>query len=114
MITIGRTAKAETPAPSAPPFPGMLEAMDGSSAVVEMETAASEGAGAYPITSFTWILLYQNQPDAAKGKKLVDFLTWALTEGEKEASSLDYAPLPEAMSKQLVDRLKTVKVGGAA
>ncbi|NUP55738.1 MAG: phosphate ABC transporter substrate-binding protein PstS [Gemmatimonadaceae bacterium] len=74
----------------------------------------AKGAGAYPITSFTWILLYQNQRDATKGKQLVDFLNWALTDGEKEASSLDYAPLPEAMSKQLVERLKSIKVGGAA
>jgi phosphate transport system substrate-binding protein len=73
----------------------------------------AKGAGAYPIASFTWILLYQNQPDAAKGRKLVDFLTWALTEGETQASALDYAPLPDAMSKQLLDRLKAIKVGGA-
>ena len=74
----------------------------------------AKGAGAYPITSFTWILVYETQPDAAKGRKLVDFLTWALTEGEKEAGSLDYAPLPEAMSRQLVERLKTIKVGSGA
>ena len=74
----------------------------------------AKGAGAYPITSFTWILLYQKQADSAKGRKLIDFLTWALTDGEKQAGSLDYAPLPEAMAKQLVDRLKTVRIGGAA
>ena len=74
----------------------------------------AKGAGAYPITSFTWILLYRNQPDAAKGQKLIDFLTWALTDGEKQAGSLDYAPLPAAMAQQLVERLKTIKVGGAA
>ena len=74
----------------------------------------AKGAGAYPIASFTWILLYQNQTDAAKGKQLVDFLTWALTDGEKQAAALDYAPLPDAMAKQLLDRLKTVKVGGTA
>ncbi|MFL5561645.1 MAG: phosphate ABC transporter substrate-binding protein PstS [Gemmatimonadaceae bacterium] len=71
----------------------------------------ASGAGAYPIASFTWILVYQNQPDATKGKKLVDFLTWALTDGQATASTLDYAPLPPAMSKQLVERLKTIKVG---
>ncbi|HEX2778683.1 MAG TPA: phosphate ABC transporter substrate-binding protein PstS [Gemmatimonadaceae bacterium] len=74
----------------------------------------AKGAGAYPIASFTWILLYENQPDAAKGRKLLDFLNWALTDGEKQASSLDYAPLPESMSKQLLERLKTVKVGAGA
>ena len=72
------------------------------------------GKGAYPISSFTWILLYERQPDAAKGQKLVDFLTWALTDGEKQAATLDYAPLPEAMSRQLVERLKTVRVGATS
>ncbi|MDQ6871530.1 MAG: phosphate ABC transporter substrate-binding protein PstS [Gemmatimonadota bacterium] len=55
------------------------------------------GADAYPISSFTWILVYQHQSDAVKGKKLVDFLNWALTSGEPEAASLDYAPLPSEM-----------------
>lgn len=74
----------------------------------------AKGAQAYPISSFTWILVYEREPDAAKGKKLLDFLNWALTEGESEASALDYAPLPEAMSRTLIERLKTVKVGSGA
>ena len=63
------------------------------------------GKGAYPISSFTWLLVYEKQADAEKGKKLLDFVRWALTEGEKSASSLDYAPIPAAMAKQLVKRL---------
>jgi phosphate transport system substrate-binding protein len=74
----------------------------------------AKGAGAYPISSFTWILVYQNQPDATKGRKLVDFLTWALTDAQQQASTLDYAPIPAAMSKQLVERLKTIKVGATS
>ena len=74
----------------------------------------AKGAQSYPISSFTWILLYERQPDAAKGKKLVDFLNWALTDGESQAASLDYAPLPESMSRMLIERLKTVKVGTGA
>jgi phosphate transport system substrate-binding protein len=66
------------------------------------------GKGAYPISSFTWLLVYKQQPDAVKGRKLVDFVKWALTEGEKSAASLDYAPIPAAMSKQLIARLATV------
>ncbi|MEP6507767.1 MAG: phosphate ABC transporter substrate-binding protein PstS [Gemmatimonadales bacterium] len=69
------------------------------------------GADAYPISSFTWILVYKNQADAAKGKKLVDFLRWALTDGEKEATSLDYAPLPATMQTQLLARLDSIKIG---
>ena len=70
----------------------------------------AKGAGAYPISSFTWILLYQNQPDAVKAKKLTDFLRWALSDGETEAAALNYAPLPAAMTKTLVERLNSIKV----
>ena len=69
------------------------------------------GANAYPISSFTWILVYANQPDAAKGKKLVAFLRWALTDGEKRTTSLDYAPLPSSMVSQLKSRLDSIKIG---
>jgi len=68
------------------------------------------GAGAYPISSFTWLLVYKAQPDAAKGKKLLDFVRWALVEGEKSAAALDYAPLPPAMAKQLLKRLSEVSL----
>jgi phosphate transport system substrate-binding protein len=69
------------------------------------------GADAYPISSFTWILVYQQQADAAKGKKIVDFLRWALTEGEGQATALDYAPLPQTMATQLMARLDSIKTG---
>ena len=69
-----------------------------------------QGRGAYPIASFTWILIYQNQKDPAKGKKLVDFLRWAYANGESVAGSLDYAPLPNSMIRQLQERLGTVQV----
>ena len=68
----------------------------------------------YPISSFTWIILYQNQADATKGRKIVDFLKWALTDGQKSASTLDYAPLPQAMVAGIQERLASIKVGGAA
>jgi phosphate transport system substrate-binding protein len=72
------------------------------------------GAEAYPISSFTWLLVYQRQQDGVKGKKLVDFMRWALTDGEASAAALDYAPLPETVSKQLLDRLATIQVGTAS
>ena len=71
-----------------------------------------QGKGAYPISSFTWILIYQHQKDAAKGKELVDFLRWCYTNGESVAASLDYAPLPSSMVTSLEQRLGTVQVGG--
>ena len=69
------------------------------------------GATAYPIASFTWLLVYRNMPDATKAKKLTDFLRWALTDGEKEVSALDYAPLPASMSKALIARLDSIGTG---
>jgi phosphate transport system substrate-binding protein len=70
------------------------------------------GAGSYPISSFTWILVYQKQRDAVKGKKLVDFLNWALTDGEALAEPLDYAPLPAEMASTLRNKIKTIDVSG--
>jgi phosphate transport system substrate-binding protein len=69
----------------------------------------AKGAGAYPISSFTWIIAYQKQQDAAKGKKLVDFLRWALGDGQAAAPALDYAPLPEGMRAGLLTRIGTIQ-----
>ncbi len=69
----------------------------------------ASGKGAYPIASFTWLLIYRNQADAAKGKTLKDFLKWAYTTGEKSAAALDYAPLPGDMTKRLIARLDSIK-----
>ena len=69
------------------------------------------GADAYPISSFTWILVYQVQPNGDKGKKLTDFLRWALHEGEQSAAALDYAPLPATLTTRLDSTIATIKVG---
>lgn len=68
----------------------------------------AQGKGAYPISSFTWLLVYKTQTDAGKSRKLTDFVRWALTEGEKSAASLDYAPLPPVMAKALVKQLSSI------
>jgi phosphate transport system substrate-binding protein len=67
------------------------------------------GDKAYPIAGTTWLLVYQQQKDAAKGKKLVEFLIWAATKGETLATSLDYAPLPESVQQRVLERIKTIK-----
>ena len=69
------------------------------------------GADAYPISSFTWLLVYAQQSDSVKSRKLKDFLRWAFTEGEKQAAALDYAPLPGTMAGRLTARLDSIKVG---
>jgi len=55
------------------------------------------GKDAYPISSFTWILLNQNPTDKVRARIMVDFMKWALADGQKEAPALNYAPLPKAV-----------------
>ena len=55
------------------------------------------GAKAYPIASFTWLLIPSKLPDPAKKKAIVDFLHWMLTDGQKFTAGLGYAPLPPAV-----------------
>jgi phosphate transport system substrate-binding protein len=69
------------------------------------------GPGAYPVSSFTWLLLYEDPKDKAQSKAMVDFMTWALTEGQQFASQLGYAPLPAEVVKQELTALEKVKVG---
>jgi phosphate transport system substrate-binding protein len=68
------------------------------------------GKGVYPISSFTWILLYENPKDKAQSKVMVDFMKWALTDGQKFAGELGYAPLPAEVVKLEMDALGTIKV----
>lgn len=70
----------------------------------------AEGAGSYPISSFTWILLYENPTDKAAAKATVDFMHWALTDGEKYAADLGYAPLPDSVVKLEEAALQKIKV----
>jgi phosphate transport system substrate-binding protein len=67
------------------------------------------GEKAYPISGATWLLVYEQQSDPAKGKKVVEFLQWALTKGEAMASALDYAPLPESLENRVLECVKTIK-----
>jgi phosphate transport system substrate-binding protein len=70
----------------------------------------AEGAGSYPISSFTWILLYEDPTDKAAAKATVDFMHWALTDGEKYAADLGYAPLPDSVVKLEEAALQKIKV----
>jgi phosphate transport system substrate-binding protein len=67
------------------------------------------GDQAYPIASATWLLVYQQQKDADKGAKLVQFLKWAYTDGEKLAPSLDYAPLPDSLVQRALTQVNAIK-----
>ena len=70
------------------------------------------GDDAYPIASFTWLLVYRNQADEAKGKVLVKFLWWAAHEGQKYPKDLLYAPLPAQVVKQIEAKLKEITFQG--
>jgi phosphate transport system substrate-binding protein len=68
------------------------------------------GAGAYPISSFTWLLLYETPKNKAEAKTIVDFLKWALTDGQRFAADLGYAPLPDSVVKQEMTALGKIKL----
>jgi phosphate transport system substrate-binding protein len=68
------------------------------------------GDAAYPISSFTWLLFYEDPKDKAAARTMVDFMRWALTEGQKFAGQLGYSPLPDAVVKLEMDALKKVKL----
>jgi phosphate transport system substrate-binding protein len=72
------------------------------------------GASAYPVSSFTWLLLRRTYPDEPKARELLKFVWWALTEGQAKAAPLGYAPLPKEMLPWIEARLKTVTGGGQA
>ena len=67
------------------------------------------GKDAYPISSFTWLLIPAQSKDAAKGKILADFLNWMVTDGQKMTSALSYAPLPDNVVAKVKDAIKQVK-----
>ena len=69
------------------------------------------GKGVYPISSFTWLLLYESPKDKAQAKIMVDFMKWALTDGQRFAASLGYAPLPEGVVTLEMAALAKVTVG---
>ncbi|WP_224981866.1 phosphate ABC transporter substrate-binding protein PstS [Geomonas agri] len=67
------------------------------------------GKDAYPVVGFTWLLVYEHRKDPAKGKKLVEFLNWSMTKGQKMAAPMLYAPLPESVVKMVQKTIKTIK-----
>ena len=70
------------------------------------------GDEAYPIASFTWLLVYRDQPNEVKGRALVKFLWWMSHEGQKYADDLLYAPLPTQVVKQIEAKIKQITYQG--
>jgi len=70
----------------------------------------SGAKGAYPLASFTWLLLYQNPTDKERGRIMSDFLEWAITDGQKDAPALGYAPLPASVVEKERAALKKIQL----
>ena len=67
------------------------------------------GKDAYPISSFTWLLIPEKSKEANKGKILADFLTWMVDDGQKMTAELSYAPLPENVAVKVKGAIKQVQ-----
>jgi len=67
------------------------------------------GKDAYPISSFTWLLIPAQSKDAAKGKIIADFLSWMVDDGQKMTADLTYAPLPESVVTKVKAEIKQVR-----
>jgi len=74
----------------------------------------AQGADVYPISSYTYILVYKDQKDPVKGKALVDFLWWGIHDGEKYAKELQYAPLPADIVKRAEGKINSIVSQGKA
>jgi phosphate transport system substrate-binding protein len=68
----------------------------------------ADGKNSYPISGFTWLLIYKNMKDAAKQKAIVDFLKWAMKDGQSFAKDLYYAPLPAEVVKMCEKKISTI------
>jgi phosphate transport system substrate-binding protein len=82
------------------------------SADLRVSITNAGGKESYPISGFTWLLVYKDQKDLQKGKALVDFLRWAVTEGEQYAPDLLYAPLPKAVVKKCEEKIRLISYDG--
>ncbi len=96
-----------------PSVDGAAAAAEGSSdALLKSPTALivnAAGAKSYPVSGFTYVLAYQNAKNPTKGAALKEFLKWAMTDGQKDATALNYAPLPKAVADanlKVIDGLK--------
>ena len=95
-----------------------LEATSEAAAGVEMpddfrvSITNAAGRSAYPIAAFTYLLVYRDQADRAKGEALIGFLWWAVHDGQASASALDYAPLPRAVVTRVEKKLQAMTVQG--
>jgi len=70
----------------------------------------ADGKDSYPISGFTWLLVYKNMKDKTKAKAMVGFLKWAMGEGQSYAKNLYYAPLPKEIIKMCDARIASIAI----
>ncbi|MEX1051658.1 MAG: phosphate ABC transporter substrate-binding protein PstS, partial [Gemmatimonadales bacterium] len=103
-----------------PTIPSVTAAAAGAMATMGPDTdfrvsiTDPEGADAYPVASFTWLLMHREYADQPKARALIDFVWWALTDGQAVGPELGYAPLPAQMQPWIADRLAAITVEGAS
>lgn len=102
----GEFVKASAPSVTA----AAAEAVKQMPADFRVSITNAPGTGVYPISSFTWLLLYENAKDKTQAKTMVDFVKWALTDGQKYCADLGYAPLPDAVVKLEMAALAKIKI----
>jgi phosphate transport system substrate-binding protein len=94
-----------------------IEAMSAAAEAVEMpdelfvSLSNADGEGAYPITGYSYLLVYENAKDPVKGEALAKYLWWGLHDGQKFSKDLDYAPLPAKVLTKVEARLKELRSG---
>jgi len=98
----------------APTTPAMSAAAEGVEMPAELYVSLVDSAAeaSYPITGYTYMLVYADAKDAAKGEAIAKYLWWALHDGQKFAETLDYAPLPAKVVTLVEARLKELTAGG--
>ncbi len=93
------------------------EAMSAAAASVEMpdelfvSLSNADGDAAYPITSYSYLLLYENAKDPVKGAALARYVWWGLHDGQKFSKALDYAPIPDKVLSKVEAQLKALRSG---
>ena len=94
-----------------------IEAMSAAADSVQMpdelfvSLCDADGEGAYPITGYSYLLLYENAKDPVKGEALAKYVWWGLHDGQKFSKDLDYAPIPEKVLSKVEARLKELRSG---
>jgi phosphate transport system substrate-binding protein len=73
-----------------------------------------ESKAAYPIVTYTWLILYKHYPEKRKLEVLQDFVSYALTDGQADSEGLGYIPLPQAVAQKVQAAAKSVSAGAGA